>query len=449
MKVYIESLGCSKNLVDTENMLGLITDDDYELAENAEEADILIVNTCAFIDDAMTESFEVIDEFSRVFSCKKLIVTGCLAESLKKEISNKFKVDALVGTTGFTQICSVISEVVSPPENKEVLQHFPDINCIIPEGLPRVLTTHPHMAYLKIAEGCDNRCSYCRIPAIRGSYRSRTVEDIVEEARDLVELGVREFILIAQDVSRYGIDTYGKYELIQLLRELNDIPNLRWIRLHYMYPDVVDAELVEEIFKLEHVVNYFDIPIQHASDRVLKRMNRKTCEADIEHLFSLIRTAEKNSNSPAIIRSTAIIGFPGETEADFDCLMSFIHKNPIDRLAFFKYSDLETVPSYKMKNKVDKACLDERFDLIVREQMLITKSLLDKFVGRIISVVIEEHYENENIYIGRSEYDSFEVDGEVILVNCDKNLDFGDFVDVKIVDSLEYDLVGEFYEYCK
>ncbi|MDO4800392.1 MAG: 30S ribosomal protein S12 methylthiotransferase RimO [Bacillota bacterium] len=459
--IYIENLGCSKNLVDTETMLGLL-DDEFELAEYPEDADIAIINTCSFIHDAQTESYRAIEEYSAFKTdgiLKYLIITGCLSQLQPGHIFDHFPaVDGVVGTGSFFRIVDFVKVMIGLTEPTAVPGlveyepgHFPrkwilmdSVDIDIPEGLPRIMTTPRHFAYLKIAEGCDNRCTYCMIPKLRGKFRSRRMEDLVEEAADLAKLGVRELILIAQDTSRYGIDLYGAPRLGELLKKLNDVAGIRWIRVHYLYPDLLDENLIQTMLELPKVVNYFDIPIQHASNAVLKRMNRKTSREDIERVIRQIRAYPV----PSIIRTTVIVGFPGETEQDFEELLDFIGQAKFDRLGAFTYSNVPEVPAYRMPDQIDEEIKQFRQSVLMEKQMMISEEQMERWIGESIEVVIEEYIEDEDLYIGRSSFDAPEIDGEVYVKSM-KPLDFGDFIVVSVKDSMEYDLVGEYDEHSK
>lgn len=436
-KIYIETLGCSKNQVDSETMLGLV-DDVYELAEYPEEAEIIIVNTCSFIHDAQEESVEAIMGFANLKEegiCERIIVTGCLSQrypdSLIEEIP---EIDAIVGTGNFFKIIDVLDALEKGSQEKIFME---SVDLTIPEDLPRILTTPAHYAYIKIAEGCDNRCTYCIIPKLRGKYRSRTIEDIVEEVKFFVSTGVREIILIAQDTSRYGIDLYGKPELPKLLQALNNIEDLKWIRVQYSYPDILDDTLLEGFFKNDKVINYFDIPVQHASDAVLKRMNRKTSLSDLKALIHKIRMRDPE----AVIRTTIIVGFPGETEADFETLMSFVKETKFDRLGAFTYSNEEGTPAFNLPDQLEEEVKIERRDALMTMQMGISESLSLSKIGKTYEVVVEEIAEQGKILVGRSPYDSPEIDG-VVYVHTEKDIEIGSFVNVEITDALEYDLIG-------
>lgn len=440
-KIYIETLGCSKNVVDSEQMLGIL-DDQFVLAETPEEADVIIVNTCSFIHDAKEESINTILDFAALKTegqLKKLLVTGCLSQRYPHEILEEIpEIDAVVGTGNFFRVAQVIEQVLQGTSEKVFID---SIDLMVPEELPRILTTPKHFAYLKIAEGCDNKCTYCIIPKLRGKFRSRLMEDIVSEAKDLAALGVTELIIIAQDTSRYGIDLFGESKLDALLDALSQVDGIRWIRVHYSYPDILDDRLLEGFFRNEKVINYFDIPVQHASDRILKLMNRRTSNEDIRRIVSTIRAHDPN----AAVRTTVIVGFPGETEADFDILMGFVKEMRFDRLGAFGYSDEEDTPAEKLPNKVEQEVIDERKDALMALQMQISEEISTSKIGKTYEVVIEEiAQENEegNIYVGRTAYDAPEIDG-VVYVHTEKKLNISAYVCVKINDALEYDLIGE------
>lgn len=442
-KVYIETLGCSKNQVDSEQMLGIL-DESHELSEVPEDADIVIVNTCSFIGDAKEESVDVIlslAELKKSGGIEKLIVTGCLAQRYATELVEEIpEIDALIGTGNFYTVDSVVQSLYDGTSENQKL-FIDSVDLMVPEDLPRILTTPSHYAYLKIAEGCDNRCTYCIIPKLRGRYRSRRIEDIVEEARELASVGVAEFILIAQDSSRYGIDLYNKPMLPKLLEELSKVEAIKWIRVHYCYPDIMDEALIEGFTKHPKVINYFDIPIQHASDSVLKRMNRKTTQASIRNTIRMIR--EKAPD--AVIRTTVIVGFPGETESDFEELMAFIKEIRFERLGAFKYSNEEDTPAFLLPDQVPEEIAEERRDALMAAQMEISEDIFYHKLGKVYQVVVEEVAEPGEIYIGRTAYDTPEIDG-VVYIHTKSELELGSFIDVKMTDALEYDLIGEVYD---
>ena len=436
--IYVETLGCSKNQVDSEMMLGIL-DDYYGLAETAEEAEIIIVNTCSFIHDAQEESIDTIMGFASLKTdgiCEKLIVTGCLSQRYPDSLLDEIpEIDAIVGTGNFFKIVEVIEALDQGSKERVFIE---SVDLLMPEDLPRILTTPAHLAYIKIAEGCDNRCTYCIIPKLRGKYRSRTIEDIVDEVVYFVSCGVREIILIAQDTSRYGIDLYGKPYLTELLTALNAIEDLKWIRVQYSYPDILDDSLLDGFFKNDKVINYFDIPVQHASNRILKLMNRKTSIEDLRSLIGKIRLRDEN----AVIRTTIIVGFPGETEEDFETLMNFVKEIKFDRLGAFTYSNEEGTPAYNLPDQLDEETKTERKDRLMTLQMGISETLHLNKIGKIFEVVVEEIAEEGKILVGRSPFDSPEIDG-VVYIHTELPIEMGTFVKVKITDALEYDLIGE------
>ncbi len=442
LKVYFETLGCAKNQVDTEIMVGIMSENKYFATSNPEEADVIVVNTCGFIESAKTESVETILDMSAYKTqgqCKALVVTGCLAEryaeSLKAEIP---EVDAFVGTTQFDQILPIVEAIFG---NGLTQICTGDIDKNFEENLPRVLSTPDHMAFLKISEGCDNLCTYCIIPKLRGKYRSRKMEDIVNEAKGLASKGVKELIIIAQDTTRYGIDLYGSYRLSELLEALNAIEGIKWIRIQYMYPDVIDEKLIDTIARLDKVVKYVDMPIQHGADSVLKRMNRRTDQAHIRNVVQMLRKKVPQVS----IRTTLIVGFPGETDAEFEELKAFIEEMAFDRLGAFAYSKEEDTPAAQMENQVDEEIKQARLGKIMAAQMVISQARMQEKVGQTIEVIIEEVAQDDaegRVYIGRSSVDAPEIDG-VVYVHASKPLEIGSFVHVNISDALEYDLIGE------
>lgn len=438
MKIYIETMGCSKNLVDSEIMLGLFVENKHEIVLNPTDAEIIVVNTCGFINDAKEESINEIFnllELKKIGKCKKLIVTGCLSERYFEELSEEIpEVDAFLGTTTFQGIIEVVDELLLSDER---VIKIGDIDNNV-EKLSTKRLTSKHFAYVKIAEGCDNKCTYCIIPKLRGKFRSRKMEDIIQEVEKLVANGTKEIILIAQDTARYGIDLYDEYKLADLLKELGKIENLNWIRIQYAYPDVIDDKLINEIKNNEKVVKYIDMPVQHSSDNVLKAMNRRTSLSHIENLVQKLR-----SEIPDIsIRTTLIVGFPGETKEDFENLYNFVEKMEFDRLGVFEYSDEENTPAHKLPNKIDDEIKAERKKEIMILQQNISQVKNNYKVDKTFKVLIDEKLENENIYLGRTKYDSPEIDG-IVYVHTDENLSVGQFVNVKITDALEYDLIGE------
>lgn len=436
--VYIETLGCSKNQVDSEMMLGLFQGAKYLRAAAPEQADIILVNTCGFIEKAKEESIETIlnlAQFRSAGTCKALLVSGCLAERYAEELSKEIpEVDAFIGTTQFDQVVSVAQQVMGQHQTVIVTG---DIDKQLDDSIQRVLLSPSYTAFLKIAEGCDNFCTYCIIPKLRGKYRSRDLEDIVREAEGLVKQGIRELVIIAQDTTRYGLDKYGEPQLPKLLERLNAIDGLEWIRLQYCYPDAITDGLIEAIRSLDKVCKYIDIPIQHCNDEILKRMNRHTSREQILSVITRLRTA-----IPEIaIRTTLIVGFPGETEAQFQELMTFVEGMAFERLGAFAYSQEEDTPAALLANQIDEEVKQERLNRLMQRQQQVSLSNQERWIGKTLVVLIEEPVEGEPVYIGRTQFDSPEVDG-CIYVNTTKTLKPGAFLKVRVTDAMEYEWVG-------
>lgn len=434
------SLGCDKNLVDSEHMLGLLHHAGYTLIADEAAADALVVNTCCFVEDAKRESIEQILEVARYKeegNCKALIVTGCMAQRYKEEILNEMpEVDAVVGTTSYDKIVEVIDEVL---EKKGVkVQNFNPIDREHIEEMPRILTTAGYFAYVKISEGCDNKCTYCIIPKLRGKYRSRAQEQIKKEVTKLAQDGVSEIILVAQDTTVYGSDLTNGETLVTLIRELSTIEGIEWIRILYCYPETLTDELIQEIKTNDKVCKYLDMPIQHAADPVLKRMARKSTNADLRERIGKLR-----AEVPGIaIRTTFIVGFPGETEEDFDVLCDFVSDIRFDRLGVFTYSQEEGTAAAKLPEQIDEEIKAKRKDIIMTMQHDISEQLTKSKVGQVMRVLIEGKITGEDAYIARSYQDAPEVDGQVF-VNYEGELISGDYVDVMITDANDYDLIGE------
>ncbi|AIS52466.1 ribosomal protein S12 methylthiotransferase RimO [Thermoanaerobacter kivui] len=432
--VGIISLGCPKNTVDSEKMIGILKEKGYNIVSEESKADILIINTCGFIEEAKRESIQYIIEMGKLKNrrLKYLIATGCLSERYNKELLKELpELDAVIGTGDFTKIAEVIEEV----EKGKIVLEYGHANLLKDEGIKRVLSTPHYYAYLKIAEGCSNSCSFCIIPKLRGRYKSRKMEDIIEEAQDLAKIGVKELILIAQDTTKYGIDIYKQFMLPQLLRELSQIEGLKWIRLLYAYPDSVTDELVEEMRANEKVVKYIDIPLQHSHNDVLKRMNRNTNRQKIEEVINKLR-----SIPGMVIRTTFIVGFPGETEEEFEDLKQFIKDKKFERVGVFIYSREEGTKSYNMKPQIKKSVKIKRQQEIMEIQKDISYQNNLSKIGTQLEVLIEGY--EDGIYYGRSYMDAPEIDGNVY-VKSDKKLMPGHFVTVTVTDAYEYDLVGE------
>lgn len=423
-------------------MRGLLKEAGYELWENEEDADVIIVNTCAFIEAAQTESIECILElaaYKKHGKAKALIVTGCLAQRYKEQVIREIpEVDAVVGVNEYDKIVDVIKSLDEGGEHPENIKRISCSDLPMECGeLPRERTTPEYTAFLKIAEGCDNRCTYCVIPYIRGRYRSRKMEDIVAEAEKMAADGVKELIVIAQDTTRYGKDIYGEYKLPELLQKLCRIDGIEWIRVHYCYPELVTDELIEVIAKEDKICNYLDIPIQHCSDRVLKRMGRRTNKAQIIGLIKKLRERIPD----IVIRTTLLVGFPGETDEDFEELREFVEETKFDRLGVFAYSREEDTPAYDMPDQVDEEVKEERRDLIMLIQSGISEELNEAKRGSVQRVLVEDKDEIIKSYYGRTYADSTEVDGKVFF-KSDKRVKPGDFVNVRIDSNLEYDLFG-------
>ncbi|MBQ2966910.1 MAG: 30S ribosomal protein S12 methylthiotransferase RimO [Clostridia bacterium] len=439
-KVNIISLGCAKNLTDAEIMLGKLQAAGYEIVENQNHAEIIIVNTCCFIDSAKQESIETIldiADLKKDAKLKLLIVAGCMGERFKQEVLDELpEVDAVCGTGDFADICDVIEQA----EKKRGLylkgcENAPlEVDC-------RTLLTPPYTAYLKIAEGCDNHCTYCVIPSIRGKYRSRKMENILDEAELLVQNGAKELVIIAQDVSCYGKDIYGKYALPELITKLTTIEGLEWLRLHYLYPEEIDDTLLDAIASNPKIVRYFDIPIQHISDDVLKRMGRKTTGAEIIGLIQKIRSKMPD----AVIRTSLIVGFPGETEESFNELLKFVRTYKIEHLGAFTFSCEEGTPAAKLPDQIDEDVKIFRQEKVMELQYEIVEAHNNSRIGRTEKVLVEGYDRVIKLYFGRTYRDSIDVDAKVF-VHSEKTLDIGGFYDVKLTDVLDYDMLGELSE---
>lgn len=437
LKIALESLGCSKNLMDAEIMTGILKEKGYEFVEEFAEADIIIVNTCGFIRDAKQESIDTIVELSQlkeVGKLKYLIVTGCLAQRYADELLEEIpEIDAIVGTGNFMNI----SEIIDRLESEKNVTEIGNIEFAFDETLPRYVSTPEHMAYLKIGEGCSNHCTYCIIPKLRGKYRSRKIEDIVEEAKTLAAEGVKELVVIAQDTTRYGEDLYGEAKLAELLEELAGIEGIKWIRIMYSYPESITEKLIDVIAAHDNICSYFDMPIQHASNRVLKRMNRRTSKEDIRSKVEMIRSKIPD----AVIRTTVIVGFPGETEEDLEELIEFMKEIKFDRLGAFAYSREEDTPADRMDGHMDEEIKEERRDRVMMVQQAISEEINQKREEKVFEVLIEEEAE-EGVYVGRTQGDAEEIDS-VVYVNSDEELEIGSFVNVYITEAMEYDLIGD------
>ena len=441
MKILFISLGCDKNLVDSEVMLGMLTSKGYEITDDENEADVVVVNTCCFIGDAKEESIHNILEMAELRKAgdiKALIVTGCLAQRYKEEVQTEIpEVDAIIGTTAIDAIVETLEDVLAGQGHN----HIEDINRTPVYDKSRIVTTGGHYAYLKIAEGCDKRCSYCIIPKVRGNYRSIPMESLLAEARKLVEFGAKELILVAQETTLYGKDLYGEKSLPRLLHELCKIDGLYWIRILYCYPEEITDELIETIRTEEKVCHYLDIPIQHASDNILKRMGRITNQAELRNMIARLR-----ERIPDIcLRTTLITGFPGETQEDHEELMAFVDEMEFDRLGVFTYSAEEDTPAAEFEDQIEEEIKKDRQAEIMELQQEIAFEKAENAVGRTVLAMIEGRLPNENAYAARTYMDAPNVDG-LVFVQTSRELMTGDFVKVKITGSYEYDLIGEIVE---
>ena len=437
MKLLFVSLGCDKNLVDSEEMLGLLTRKGFEIVDDETQAEVIIINTCCFINDAKEESVNTIlemAEYKKAGSCKALIVTGCMAQRYKNEITEEVpEVDAVLGTTSYEDIYRAIQEAVDGKK----FQEFKSID-YLPESLGRrVLTTGGHFGYLKIAEGCDKHCTYCIIPKLRGKFRSVPMERLLTQAREMAEEGVKELILVAQETTVYGTDIYGKKSLHILLKELCKISGIRWIRVLYCYPEEIYDELIQTMKEEKKICHYLDLPIQHASDRILKRMGRRTTRAELVDIVNKLR----GEIPDIVLRTTLITGFPGETEEDHEELMEFVDEMEFDRLGVFTYSPEEDTPAAGMPDQIPEEIKEERRDEIMELQQEISYDKGTDRIGQELLVMIEGKVADESAYIGRTYGDAPKVDG-YIFVQTGELLMTGDFAKVRVTGALEYDLIG-------
>jgi ribosomal protein S12 methylthiotransferase len=431
------SLGCDKNRVDAETMLGILKQYGHRIVSEPENADVIVVNTCGFIESAKQESIDTILEMADYKNgrCKVLIACGCLAERYNNELLKEMpEVDALVGTGDYHKIAEVIEDCFKG--EKPAL--FGNNSFTPEEGLPRVLSTPSYTAYIKIADGCDNNCTYCAIPLIRGKFRSRRIEDICAEAAQLASAGVKELILIAQDTTRYGKDIYGKYALSDLLEELCKIDGLKWIRVHYFYNEAITDELISVMARNDKICNYVDMPIQHINNRILKRMARRTNRDEIETAISKLRTAMPD----VTIRTSIIAGFPGETEEEFEELYDFIKDIRFDRLGVFAYSAEENTAAANFEGQLDEETKQERLDRLMTLQQQISLEKNREKIGSVLEVLTEGYDSETFLFFGRSRGDSAGVD-QTVYFAAKEEIDFGDFVQVEILDADEYDLTGK------
>lgn len=440
MKILFVSLGCDKNLVDSEMMLGMLQEKGFTFTDDETEADIVVVNTCCFIGDAKEESINTLLEMAQLKESgqlKALVAAGCLAQRYREEIQAEIpQVDAIIGTTAIDQIVAAIEEVLAGTAKN----HYCDINAKPVTDKKRVVTTGGHFAYLKIAEGCDKHCTYCIIPKVRGGYRSVPMESLVAEAEKLADAGVKELILVAQETTLYGVDLYGEKSLPKLLHELAQIPGIYWIRILYCYPEEITDELIEAMKAEPKVCHYLDIPIQHAADPVLKRMGRRTNQQELRQIIGKLR-----DRIPDIcLRTTLISGFPGETQEDFEELYRFVNEMEFDRLGVFTYSQEEDTPAAIMPEQVEEEVKAFRRDEMMELQQEIAFEKAEDMVGGVLTVMIEGKVADEDAYVARTYRDAPNVDG-YLFVNTSASLMTGDFVKVQVVGSNEYDLIGEMY----
>ncbi len=438
MNILFVSLGCDKNLVDTEVMLGLLAKHGHQMVDSEEMADVIVINTCCFIHDAKEESIQTIlemAEYKKEGTCKVLIVTGCLAQRYKQEILDEIEeVDAVLGTTSYDKIVEAINEAMDGHRSLQM----EDIDVLPEVDSQRLVTTGGHFAYLKIAEGCDKHCTYCIIPKIRGNFRSVPMERLLKEAQSLVEQGVKELILVAQETTLYGKDLYGKKSLPRLLKELCKISGLYWIRILYCYPEEITDELIQVIKEEDKVCNYLDLPIQHASNDILKRMGRRTSKEQLVEIVGKLRR-----EIPDIaIRTTLITGFPGETQEQHEELMEFVDEMEFDRLGVFTYSPEEDTPAATFADQIEESVKEDRQADLMELQQEIAFELAEEMIGKEVLVMIEGKVADENAYVGRTYKDAPNVDG-LIFVESDEELMSGDFAKVRVTGALEYDLIGE------
>lgn len=438
MKILFISLGCDKNLVDSEEMLGLLNREHFEFTDDESEADVIVINTCCFVNDAKEESVNTIlqmAEYRKSGSCKALIVTGCLAQRYKTEISDEIpEVDAILGTSSYDKIVDAVKSTICG----EKFEKFNPLDELIVEESERVVTTGGHYAYIKIAEGCNKCCTYCIIPKIRGRYRSVPEEDILKTAEKLVENGAKELILVAQETTLYGVDLYGRKTLPDLLKKICKIPGLIWVRILYCYPEEITDELIDVMKNEPKVCHYIDMPIQHASDKILKAMGRRTNRVELTERILKIRKEIPD----IVLRTTLISGFPGETEEDHEEMLDFVDEMEFERLGVFAYSPEEDTPAAEMPDQIDEDIKVKRRNEIMELQQEIAFENAENMIGRDLLVMIEGKVVDENAYVGRTYMDCPNVDGN-IFITTDEELITGDFVKVKVTGAAEYDLIGE------
>lgn len=437
-QIGLISLGCPKNQVDAEHMLALMDEAGHTIVDYVDGCDVVIINTCGFIDDAKKEAIEnILDtvELKKEGLVKKIIVTGCLAQRHKEEIVREIpEVDAVIGIGANGNILDVIEDVMVSPT---CIESFPPQSELPLDG-QRILTTPEHWAYLKISDGCSNRCTYCTIPSIRGDMRSRKIENIIDEAKQLAEIGIKELIIVAQDTTSYGLDIYGELKLPALLDALCEVDGIEWIRLLYCYPDRITDELIATMKKQEKIVHYIDLPLQHANDRILKAMNRRGTSAEIKNTIEKLRAEIPD----VVIRTTFIVGFPGEDDEAFEDLAEFVNEMEFDRLGCFSFSAQEGTPAYDMEDQVEDDVKLNRGDIIMQDQLAIMEEKNNEKIGNTYKTIVEEYDSYSDSYIGRTYMDAPEIDS-VVKFTSSEDLEIGDFADVTIFDFDEYDLIGE------
>ncbi|WHX51157.1 30S ribosomal protein S12 methylthiotransferase RimO [Paenibacillus woosongensis] len=436
-KVKIVTLGCEKNLVDSEIMSGLIDQRGYRLVEDREEATVIIVNTCGFIDAAKEESVNTIldlADLKETGKLKALIVSGCLTQRYKQALMEEMpEIDGIVGTGDFYNINQIVDEALKG--KKPVQVGNPVFN--YEEVLPRKVSTAKYTTYVKIAEGCDNNCTFCSIPIMRGNFRSRSIESIIAEVELMASQGVKEISLIAQDSTNYGTDLYGEYKLAELMNRVTEVEGIEWVRLHYAYPGFFTDELIEMIATNPKICKYIDMPLQHSEDAVLKRMRRPGRNRDIRELVAKIRSRIQNVS----LRTSLIVGFPGETEEDFERLCDFVREIKFDRLGVFTYSKEEDTPASRLPDQVEEEVKEWRANTLMEIQREVSNQNAGKFVGQVLDVLVERYDGRSDVYIGRSQYDAPEIDGEVYVTNCPVGI--GEIAKVRITHAYEYDMSGE------
>lgn len=438
MNILFISLGCDKNLVDSEVMLGLLDAKGYQIVDDETQADIIVINTCCFVHDAKEESIQTILEMAEYKTegrLKALIVTGCLAQRYRQKIIDEIpEVDAVLGTTAYDKIVEAVEEALAGVGHVEL----ENVNALPLVDTKRLVTTGGHYAYMKIAEGCDKHCTYCIIPKLRGNYRSVPMERLIQEAKDLAEQGVKELILVAQETTLYGKDIYGEKSLHKLLRELCKVDGIRWIRILYCYPEEIDDNLIQVMKEEKKLCHYLDLPIQHANDEILKRMGRRTSKAQLEEIIGKL----KREIPDITLRTTLITGFPGETEEQHEELKAFVDEMEFDRLGVFTYSPEEDTPAAEMPDQIPEEVKEDRQAEIMELQQEIAFAQAEDMIGEEVLVMIEGKVADENAYVGRTYKDAPGVDG-LIFINTDEELMSGDFARVKVTGAVEYDLMGE------